>query len=85
MLADRAPVADADNGYVYAMGFSVPAPADPQATGALRSAWLEAVNRDPKLIDADPVKTVVEFNASRFAVHGALEQALRRCSFRGMP
>lgn len=61
---DRAPVADADNGFVFAMGFSVPESEDPQAAGALRTAWIEAVNRDPKQIDADPVKKDVDFNAS---------------------
>ena len=64
ILADRAPVADADNGFVYVMGFCVPASEDPLAAGALRKAWIESVNRDPKLIDAEPVKKDVDFNAS---------------------
>jgi hypothetical protein len=77
ILADRAPVADADNGFVYAMGFSVPAPADPQSAGALRTAWLEAVNRDPEQIDADPVKKDVSFNA---AVSRSMERVKGACT-----
>jgi hypothetical protein len=64
ILADRARVADADNGFVYVMGFSAPASEDSQATGALRMAWLEAVNRDPGQIDADSLKEIVNFSAS---------------------
>jgi hypothetical protein len=60
-LNNRAPVADSDNGFVYAMGFSVPAAADPQANGARRAAWLEAAKQDPTLLNADPVKEEVEF------------------------
>ena len=64
ILADRAPVADADNGFVYVLGFGVPASGDPLAAGALRKAWMESANRDPKLIDAEPRKEYAHFNAS---------------------
>src|SRR5436189_5601745 len=53
---ERVPVADTDNGFVYVLGFGVPAPADPQAAGALRKEWMESANHDPKLIDAEPPK-----------------------------
>ena len=62
ILSDREPVADADNGFVYLLGFAAPASQDPQAVGALRKAWLEAVNLDPKRLDADPLKDSVTFN-----------------------
>ena len=64
LLHDRATVADTDNGFVYAMGFSVPASADPQTEGVKRVAWLEAANRDPKLLDADPVAGEVELTTA---------------------
>jgi len=64
ILSSRAPVKDADNGFVYAMGFSVPAAGDPQDAGTKRMAWLTAVNQDPSLLDADPVKTDVDFSAA---------------------
>ena len=43
------------------MGFSVPASMDPQAAGAKRKAWIEAVNRDQAKVDADPVKEDIGF------------------------
>jgi hypothetical protein len=63
LQTDRAPVADADNAFIYVMGFSAPASEDPQVAGALRKAWIEAVNRDPALTDADPVTNGVDFEA----------------------
>jgi hypothetical protein len=65
ILTDHPSVADEKNGFVYVMGFSVPASEDPQAAGVARMAWLAAVNRDPGLIDADPVKKDVDFEASK--------------------
>lgn len=65
ILGDRASVADRDNAFVYVLGFQAPAPEDPQVLGALRRDWLEDVNRDPKLIDGDPLKAGAGFNASR--------------------
>jgi hypothetical protein len=40
---DRAPVADAANAYVFAMGFAVPAGQDPAKMGAQRIAWAHEV------------------------------------------
>ena len=65
ILADRAPVADADNGFVYMLGFPVLASEDPQKAGASRKAWLEAVNHDPGQIDADPTKEDLNFNEAK--------------------
>jgi hypothetical protein len=62
--AGRAPAADADNGFVYALGFGVPASEDPQRAGVMRMAWMESVNRDPRQFDAEPEKKYVEFNSS---------------------
>jgi hypothetical protein len=64
IFADRAPVADGNNGFVYVMGFAVPASEDPQAAGVARVAWIEVANRDPKQIHADPVKEELDFPAS---------------------
>jgi len=61
LLTNRPPVADTDNSFVYLMGFSVPASMDPQAAGAKRKAWIEAVNRDQANVDADPVKEDIGF------------------------
>lgn len=39
LFADKAPVADQDNAYVYLMGFSVEPAQDPRARGMQRIAW----------------------------------------------
>src|SRR6478609_816507 len=75
ILADRAPVADTDNGFVYVLGFGVPASEDPQAAGALRKAWMESANHDPKLIDAEPLKEYANFNASGLRVVDAVKKS----------
>jgi len=75
ILADRAPVADTDNGFVYVLGFGVPASEDPQAAGALRKAWMESANHDPKLIDAEPLKEYANFNASGSRVVDAVKKS----------
>jgi len=75
LLADRAPVADADNGFVYVLGFGVPASDDPLVAGALRKAWMESANRDPKLIDAEPPKEYANFNASGTRVVDAVKKS----------
>jgi hypothetical protein len=64
LVSDRPAVADADNGFVYALGFGVPAAEDPQTSGTLRKNWMESVNRDPKQVDAAPVTKYVEFSTS---------------------
>jgi hypothetical protein len=43
LYRNRPAVADADNGYVYVMGFSVAADADPQAAGLRRLAWVRRI------------------------------------------
>ena len=75
ILADRAPVAGTDNGFVYVLGFGVPASEDPQAAGALRKAWMESANHDPKLIDAEPLKEYANFNASGLRVVDAVKKS----------
>ncbi len=77
ILSNRAPVAAADNAFVYAMGFSVPATLDPQDAGVRRTAWLEAVNRDPSQFEADPVKKDVDFTA---ATSLSLERMKETCT-----
>ena len=83
ILADRAPVADADNGFVYVLGFPCRRRIDPQIAGTLRKAWLESVQPRSELIDADPTKEDVNFNAAFTVLEG--EGNLRRCPFCGMP
>jgi hypothetical protein len=41
MVAARAPVADAANGYVYMLGFAAPDGSDPLTLGTQRRAWLD--------------------------------------------
>jgi hypothetical protein len=61
ILTNRPPVADADNSFVYLMGFSAPASMDPQAAGAKRKAWIEAINHAQAGLDADPLKENIGF------------------------
>jgi hypothetical protein len=67
LLADRAPVADSRNGYVYVLGFDAPASEDPEAAGTLRKAWMESVNLDSKRLAVEPKQEVVNFNALQSA------------------
>jgi hypothetical protein len=64
ILTNRPPVADADNSFVYLMGFSVPASTDPEVAGAKRVAWIKAVNLGTEKFDADPVKEDIGFNTA---------------------
>ncbi|HZX81024.1 MAG TPA: hypothetical protein VFE72_08755, partial [Lysobacter sp.] len=43
LVDERAPVADADNAYVYLLGMSVPRAEDPARWGARRRAWLDGL------------------------------------------
>jgi len=45
-LENRPPVADADNAYIYSMGFQAPRGEDPQKLGEDLARWIDAVNRD---------------------------------------
>ena len=85
LLTNRPPVADADNSFVYLMGFSVPASMDPQAAGAKRKAWIEAINRDPGMLDADPVKEDIGFKDGISPPMASHEGDLRRRALGGMP
>ena len=76
-LADRAPVADTDNGFVYVLGFGVPASEDPQAAGALRKAWMESANLDPKQFDAEPPKEIRQLQ--RLAAHQSVDAVKKSC------
>src|SRR5438552_755343 len=42
---DRPAVSDADNGYVYVMGFSVASDADPQEAGVRRVEWIRKLTQ----------------------------------------
>src|SRR4051794_39149286 len=45
---NRSAVADADNGYIYVMGFPVAADADPQEAGLRRVEWLRHRTEHPE-------------------------------------
>lgn len=55
---NRPEVADADNGYIYAMGFPVAPDADPQAAGLQRLAWLRHRAEHPEdWMQPDPLQS----------------------------
>ncbi len=65
-LRDRPPIADVDNGYVFAMGFSVDRNDDPQRAGVLRVGWLRRLSEDPQTpLSDDPLGKPYEFSAQR--------------------
>lgn len=63
---DRPPVADFDNGYVFAMGFSADRNEDPQRAGVLRVGWLRRLAEDPQTpLSDDPLGKPYRFKAQR--------------------
>lgn len=55
---NRTVVADADNGYIYALGFPVAPDADPQAAGLQRLEWLKARAEHPEVrMQPDPLQS----------------------------
>jgi len=79
LVAERPPVVDADNGYVYLAGFSVAPGEDPRAWGARRVAWAEKILAQPA---ADPVAGFLgedhDFKRDRSDAVKALADACRK-------
>lgn len=76
MLRDRPAVADADNGFVHALGLTAPRDADPVALGAQRKAWLEAFVAPAEGADAGGFPGVdVDVRGARSSAVAALAAA----------
>jgi hypothetical protein len=66
VFRDRPSVADADNGFVYAMGFHVRPNEDPHAAGLRRIEWLRHVPEDPYVsLTPDPIDDGFDIKAGR--------------------
>ncbi len=65
---NRPAVADADNAYVYVMGFPVAPAADPHDAGTRRIAWIRSFQPDAQFPPGDPVATYDGHKSSRSSV-----------------
>ncbi len=65
---DRPAVADADNAYVYVMGFPVAPGTDPHEAGTRRIAWIQTFQPGLDTPPGDPVTTYDSHESSRSAV-----------------
>lgn len=64
--SNRPTIPDADNGYVYVMGFSVAPDADPREAGLQRIEWIRTLPPDVKYPPSgDPAVAFVEYRSSR--------------------
>src|SRR5687768_13311988 len=82
---DRPPVADADNGYVYLMGFGVAPNADPHEAGVRRIEWLRNVEKgNAALKDGNPIRDDTGYRSTRPSAAEAISKACgagwRECS-----
>ncbi len=74
---NRAPIPDADNAYVYAMGFFVAPDGDPREAGMRRIEWLRSLPGDLETpISEDPVPAYDAYKASRSA---EVEKIIEAC------
>jgi hypothetical protein len=74
---DRPPVSDADNGFVYAMGFGVGRGDDPHTAGVRRVEWLGQFPDDPYVpVTDDPVDTL-DYKSGRILAVTRLSEACR--------
>lgn len=63
---DRTPIPDADNAYVYAMGFIVAPDGDPRQAGLRRIEWIRSLPRDLNApASQDPVPAYDSYRSSR--------------------
>src|SRR5688572_24772648 len=70
-LAGRPPVADAENGYVYLLGFEAPEGVDVAALGVARARWL-AQDDGSHRETPDPLAEAIDYSKGRSAVVTAL-------------
>lgn len=61
IIAKRPPLADADNGFVYLLGFAAPADQDPEVIGARRLRWLETFGANTDARPDDPLQSTLGF------------------------
>jgi hypothetical protein len=78
-VAERPPVDDADNGFIYLLGIAAAEDELPGGAGAQRGAWLEAVNLDRSKVKSDPVANAVDFAVGR---HAGIKALFDACSLR---
>jgi hypothetical protein len=79
-LRGAAEVADADNAYVYLLGFGAPRDGDPAVIGAARAAWLRKMRDDESLPrDLDPYRRDAPDIADLFT---SLQELLKPCGER---
>src|SRR5262245_42564555 len=63
---DRPAVADADNAYLYVMGFAVAPEADPHEAGLRRVAWIRAFSPEAQVVQSsDPVPSEQRYKTNR--------------------
>jgi hypothetical protein len=85
VIADRPAVTDADNAYVYLLGFGVGPDAAPQEVGARRLAWLEELDRDMSKLRADPAGQAPGFSSERSSAVDAFFKACNADEPHGCP
>ena len=78
-VAERPPVDAADNGFIYLLGIEAAKDELPGNVGALRGAWLEAVNIDRSKIKSDPAPGPVDYAVGR---HAGIKAMFDACSHR---
>lgn len=76
-VAERPPVDDADNGFIYLLGIAAAEDELPGNVGAQRGAWLEAVNLDRSKVNSDPVSNAVDYAVGR---HAGIKAMFDACS-----
>jgi hypothetical protein len=76
LFQGRPSVSDADNGYVYAMGFGVRPDEDPYATGLRRIEWLRHLPENPAVWPTgDPLEGNFDIKAGRAPAAQRLAEA----------
>jgi hypothetical protein len=78
---NRPPAPDADNAFVYVMGFGAPPDADPREAGARRIEWIRTIPADAEYpADGDPVPDDEPDMASRSLFGKKMTEECRRGS-----
>ncbi len=67
VLDQRPPVSDADNAYLYVLGFSAPEGSDPHEVGLQWRAWVEARGYRSEAEKKNPLSSSLDFRAARSA------------------
>jgi len=72
LIANRPPLGDAQNGYVYLLGIRAPADVDPRYLGERRLTWFETLDHDMSRLNDDPGENGITFRNARAHDIGAL-------------